>query len=96
MIVPLRDFVVVSKEAEDERTSPGSLLYRPQTAEAKIVRGTVKAVGSGRVTGDGNVVPLEVKEGDRVVFNRNFATEITEGAETFLLLREDQLLCVVK
>jgi chaperonin GroES len=93
-IQPLRDFILVTKQAEEEKIG---MIYRPATAsESKIVRGTVLAVGSGRVASDGTIIPLEVKVGDTVVFNRNFATELTDGGETALVLREDQILCVVR
>jgi len=94
-IQPLRDFIVVSKASEEEKVA-GSLIYRPQTSESKIVKGTVLAVGSGRLTSDGTVVPLEVQVGDTVVFNKHYATEINEGGETVFVLKEDQLLCVVR
>lgn len=94
-IQPLRDFVLVTKE-EAETTVAGSLIYRPSTVEDKIVKGKVVAVGSGRVATDGSVVPLEVHVGDRVAFNKNFATELTDGGEVTLILREDQILAVIK
>lgn len=94
-IQPLRDFVLVVKEKTDEKT-PGGLLYRPDTVEEKIIRATVVAIGSGRVTLDGSVVPMEVAVGDRVVFNKSLATELTDGEEKVLILREDQLLCIMK
>jgi chaperonin GroES len=94
-IQPLRDFVVVAKE-EAPKQQAGSLIIRPDNVEEKLIRGKVVAVGSGRVAADGSVVPLEVSVGDRVVFNKNFATELTEGGETALLLREDQLLAILR
>lgn len=93
-VQPLRDFVVVSKD-ESVKTTPGGL-FVPSTNEEKIVTGTVMAVGSGRVVADGTVVPLEVKVGDKVAFNKNLATELKVGGETYLLLREDQALCVLR
>lgn len=96
MIQPLRDFVLVSRDAEEEKPA-GSMIYRPgNAAEAKIVKGTVIAVGSGHITTDGNIVPLEVKVGDRVVFNRNFGTELTEGSESAVIIKEESLLAVLK
>lgn len=92
---PLRDFVLVSRENAEEKTASG-LLFRPATAEDKIVKGTVIAVGSGRVTSDGTVVPMEVKVGDQVLFNKNFGTELANGGEAAFLLKEEQLLCVVR
>jgi len=93
-VQPLRDFVVVTKE-EGPKQTPGGL-FVPTTVEDKIVNGTVTAVGSGRLTSDGTVVPLEVKVGDRVAFNRNMATEVKVDGETAHLLREDQILCIIK
>lgn len=94
-IQPLRDFILVSKQPEEEK-APGSLIFRPATAEAKIIKATVLAVGSGALANDGKSIPLEVKVGDTVFFNKSFATEITDGADTALIIREDQLLAVVR
>lgn len=93
-VQPLRDFVVVSKDEAPKHTAGG--LYIPATSEKKVVTGTVTAVGSGRVGLNGESIPLEVHVGDKVAFNRSMATEVEVGGETALLLREDQLLCVVK
>lgn len=86
---PLRDMIIVSKDEQAKTTASG--LYIAHTEE-KVVEGTVLSVGSGKVTADGTVIPLEVKPGDRVVFNKNFATEVTKNGETVLLLREEQIL----
>lgn len=91
---PLRDFILVSKDKEPEKT-PGGLIYRPESVEEKIVTGVVLAAGSGRVSMDGTVVPLEVKLNDKVVFNKNMATEFKVDGETVYLLREDQVMCVL-
>lgn len=92
---PLRDQVVVSKEAESEKTA-GGLLYKPATAEDKHVVGVVVAVGSGRVSLTGTIVPVEVEVGEQVMFNKNMATEVKTGDQTFYILREDQLICTVE
>jgi chaperonin GroES len=92
-IQPLRDFILVTKQPEEEKVG---LIYKPATSESKIVRGTVMAVGSGRVASDGTVVPLEVKVGDTVAFNRNFATELNDTGESALIIREDQLLAIIR
>lgn len=92
-IRPLRDFIAVTKEEGPKQTTSG--LYLAPTAEEKMITGTVVAVGSGRVAADGKVVPLEVALGDKVAFNRNLATELKSGDDTFLLIREDQLVAVV-
>jgi chaperonin GroES len=89
---PLRDFLLVSRNDAPKQTAGG--LYVPETVDEKIVTGTVVAVGSGRLTTDGTVVPLEVSVGDRVIFNKSYAVEIKEDNNTFLLLREEQIFCV--
>lgn len=94
-VQPLRDFIVVAKPVEEERTESG-LIFKPATADTKVVKSTVLAVGSGRVTASGTVVPLEVKVGDVVVFNKSYATDLTEGGQTVLLLREEQVLAVLR
>lgn len=88
MIVPFRDFVVVMKEDAETKSAGGIFIG---TVEEKISRGKVVAVGSGRVTTDGKSVPLEIKVDDRVIFNKNLATEIKDGDKNYLLLREDQV-----
>lgn len=92
--MPLRDFIVVSKIAEDEMTS-GGLLFRPQTSESKLTKATVLAVGSGQVTTSGTTIPLEVRVGDTVMFSKNMAVEL-EGSDGALILREENILCIVK
>lgn len=91
---PLRDFILVSKNEAPKQTSGG--LYVPETAEEKIVTGTVVAVGSGRLTPEGKTVALEVSVGDRVVFNRNYAIELKSDNTTYLLLKEDQIFCLAR
>lgn len=93
-VQPLRDFVVVVKDDAVQQTPGG--LFVPGTAEEKVVTGKVTAVGSGKVDSNGKVVPLEVSVGDRVAFNKNFATEVKVEGVTHLLLREDQIFCLVK
>jgi chaperonin GroES len=90
----LRDFIVVSKDAEKEGISAGGIIRVSLSAE-KNVTGTVVAVGSGRITMNGTVVPLEVNPGDRVVFNKNAATEVQDGNDTVFVIREDQVVCVL-
>ena len=93
-IFPLHDWVVVLKDEAVTKTVSG--LYVPQTVEDKISTGTVVAVGSGRVCSNGTVLPLEVKVGDKVAFSKSFATELKIDGETSHLLKEEQVLCVLK
>lgn len=92
---PIRDFIVVSKEATEEEVRPSGLVM-VKTQEAKHLTGKVLKVGSGRVSLNGTVVRLEVAEGDRVVFNRNTATEVQDGHDTVFVIREDQVIAVLR
>lgn len=93
-VQPLRDFVVVVKDEAVKQSAGG--LFIPTTVEEKLVTGTVTAVGSGRVALDGTVVSLEVVVGDKVVFNKYMATELKVDGDVFQLIKEEQLLCVLK
>jgi len=92
-VQPIRDNIVVSREEGTKTTSSGLHLV---TIEEKNITGLVVAVGSGRVTMNGQIVPLDVKEGDRVVFAKSMAIEVKDGDATFLVLREDSVLCVLR
>lgn len=92
-VQPIRDFIVVRREEAAQTTSGGLYIAH---AEEKNVKGTVIAVGSGRVTMNGGVVPLDVQNGDKVLFNKNSAVEVKDGNETLLVLREDNIICILK
>lgn len=93
-VQPLRDSVVVTKNEGPKKTAGG--LYVPDSAEGNIATGTVVAVGSGRVTLDGTLVPLEVKVGDKIAYSVNVGTESKVDGETVRVLREDQILYIVR
>ena len=92
-VLPIRDSIVVTKDSGPEKTQ--SRLYIAH-AEEKNVVGTVLAVGTGRPSMNGSVIPLEVRVGDRVLFNKNIATEVKDGSDTVLVLREDAVICVIR
>jgi len=91
---PLHDRVLVKRNDEPEMTASG-LLYLPESAKEKPAEGTILAVGAGRVKEDGSVIPLQVKEGDRIVFGKYAGTEIKVQGEERLILREDDILGVI-
>jgi chaperonin GroES len=93
-IRPLQDRVVVSRIAEQEKTKGGIII--PDTAKEKPVEGKVLAVGNGRVLEDGSLRKLDVKAGDRVLFNKYGGTEVKIDGEDLLILREDDILGVVE
>lgn len=92
-VEPIRDFIVVTKDAGPEKSAGGIYMAH---VEDKNVTGTIQSVGTGRVTMNGTVVPLDVKVGDRVLFNKNLAVEVKDGDNTVLVLREDQVICVIR
>jgi len=94
MIVAIRDQVIILKEKEEEKKSQGGLFMPTTSASNKNVTGKVVQVGSGRVTMNGSVVPLDVKSGDKVLFNPNMATEADDEGNTYYVLREDNILAV--
>jgi chaperonin GroES len=95
MLQPLRDFIVVTVEKVNEEKKVGSL-YMPQTIEEKVTTGTIVAAGSGYLTDSGTVVPLEVKAGDKILFNKQMSVEVKHNGETMYLMREEHVLSVVR
>ena len=93
-IRPLQDRLVVSRIAEEEKTKGGIII--PDTAKEKPVEGKVLAVGNGRVLEDGSIRKLDIKAGDRVLFNKYGGTEVKIDGEELLILREDDVLGVVE
>jgi chaperonin GroES len=91
---PLHDRVLVKRNEEPVKTESG-LLFLPESAKEKPVEGTIIAVGGGRIKDDGSVMPLQVQEGDRIVFGKYSGTEIKVEGEERLILREDDILGVV-
>ena len=94
VIKPLGDRVVVKRIEEEPKTKGGIVL--PDTAKEKPQEGEVIAVGTGRVLENGQRVPLEVKEGDIVVFAKYGGTEIEIDGEEYVILSERDLLAVLQ
>jgi chaperonin GroES len=93
-IQPLADRVVVKALEETEQMRGG--LYIPDTAKEKPQQGEVVAVGPGKLTEEGKRIPPELKTGDRVLYGKYSGTEVTVGDEQFLILRESDVLAVIK
>ena len=90
---PLGDRLIVEAIEEEETTSSGIVL--PDTAKEKPQRGRVLAVGPGARNDKGDVVPMEVAEGDEVIYSKYGGTEIKLGADEVLILRESDVLAKV-
>ena len=93
-IRPLHDRVVV-KRMEEETTSPGGIVI-PDTATEKPVRGEVIAVGNGKILENGEIRPLDLKAGDRVLFGKYSGTEVKVEGEELLVMREDDVMAVIE
>lgn len=91
---PLHDRVIV-KRLEEEKTSPGGIVI-PETAKEKPIKGQVLAVGNGKVLENGDVRPLEVKVGDKVLFGKYAGTEVTVDDQELLVMREDDIMAVLE
>jgi len=91
---PLHDRLLV-KRIEEEETTKGGIII-PDTAKEKPQEGRVMAVGKGKVDDDGDIRPLDVKTGDRILFSKYAGTDITLEGEEHLILREDDVLAIVE
>jgi len=90
---PLGDRLIVEVLEEEEMTVSGIVL--PDTAKEKPQRGRVLAVGPGGLNDRGERVPLDVEEGDEVIFSKYGGTEVKLGTDEFLILRESDVLAKV-
>jgi chaperonin GroES len=93
-VQPLADRIVV-KPLEDTEQMRGGL-YIPDTAKEKPQQGEVIAVGPGKMTDDGKRIPAELKVGDRILYGKYSGTEVTVAEEQYLILREADVLAIIK
>jgi len=93
-IRPLHDRVVV-RRMEEERTSAGGIVI-PDSATEKPIQGEVVAAGNGKILNSGEVRPLDVKVGDRVLFGKYSGTEVKLEGEELLVMREEDIMGVVE
>lgn len=91
---PLHDRVIVKRIDEEEKTTGGIII--PDTAKEKPQQGKVIAVGKGKLLESGKVNPMAVKKGDRVLFGKYAGTDIKIDGEEHLIMREDDILAVIK
>src|SRR5215208_1268471 len=93
-IRPLHDRVIVNR-LDEERKSPGGIVI-PDTATEKPIRGEVIAVGKGKILENGEVRPLDVKKGDKILFGKYSGTEVKVDGEDLLVMREDDIMAVIE
>ena len=93
-IKPLHDNILVQRLEEETKTKGG--IYIPDSAKEKPAEGKVVSVGSGRVDEKGKVKPLDVKKGDRILFQKYAGTEVKVGGEDYLIMREEDVLAIIE
>ena len=91
---PLHDRIIVQRLEEDEQQVGGIII--PDTAKEKPQQGKVVAVGKGKVKEDGGILPMDVKDGDTILFGKYSGQEIKLDGDDYLIMREDEVLGVVK
>jgi chaperonin GroES len=92
-VKPLNDRVLVKRIEEVQVTKGGIVI--PDTAKEKPIEGKVIAVGPGKMSDAGVRMPLQLKEGDRVLFGKYAGTEIKTEGEEYLMMREEDILAVI-
>jgi chaperonin GroES len=90
----LHDRIIVERLEEETKTAAGIII--PDSAKEKPQQGKVIAVGKGKMTEDGKVLPLDVKVGDKVLFGKYSGTDIKIDGKEYLMMREDDVLGVVE
>lgn len=91
---PLHDRILVERVESEEVTKGGIIL--PDTAKEKPQQGKVIAVGNGKRTDDGKIIPLEIKVGDMILFGKYSGSEIKIEGNEYLIMKEDDVLGVVE
>ncbi|PID62772.1 MAG: co-chaperone GroES [Gammaproteobacteria bacterium] len=91
---PLHDRVIIKREEEETTTAGGIVL--PGSATEKPHRGEVIAVGAGKKLDNGELSPMAVKVGDKVLFGKFSGTDVESGDEKLLVMREDEIIAVIE
>jgi chaperonin GroES len=93
-IRPLHDRVIVKRLESETKTAGGIVI--PDSAAEKPVQGKVVAVGKGKILEDGNVRPLDVKVGDKILFGKYSGTEVKVDGDELVVMREEDVMAVIE
>ena len=93
-IRPLHDRVIVRRIEEKKTTASGLII--PDSSAEKPSRGEIVAAGKGKISAQGDLIPLDVKVGDIVMFGQYSGSEITVGEETLLVMSEDEIVAIIE
>ena len=92
-IRPLHDRVLIKRIEETETVKGGIII--PDTAKEKSQEGEVVAFGAGKILENGSILPIAVKEGDRILFGKYSGTEVSVAEQDYLILREDEIIGIL-
>lgn len=92
-ITPILDRIVVKRDDDITTTDSGIILA--SSAVEKPCQGTIVAVGRGKTSDKGQLLPMHLHEGDKILFGKFAGTEVTIENETFLIMREEDILCIL-
>ena len=93
-IRPLHDRIIVKRLEEETKTASGIVI--PDTAAEKPEQGVVMAVGKGKKTDDGKIIPIDLKIGDRVLFGKYAGQTVKVDGDELLVMREDDIMGVIE
>ena len=93
-IRPLHDRILIKRQEEKETRKGGIII--PDSAKEKPQEGKVIAVGNGKVSDEGKKIPLDVKTGDKILFGKYSGSEVTLDDVEYLILREEDILCILE
>ena len=93
-IRPLHDRVIVEREEEERMSAGGTVI--PDSATEKPIQGKIKSVGKGKLLEGGDIRPLDVKVGDRVLFGKYSGTEVKLDGQDLLVMREEDIMAVIE
>jgi chaperonin GroES len=93
-IRPLHDRIIVKRLEEERKTASGIVI--PDTAAEKPDQGEVKAVGKGKKTDDGKIIPIDVKVGDKVLFGKYSGQTVKVEGDELLVMREEDIMGVIE
>ena len=93
---PLGDRLIVEPIEKDEETFAGGALVLPETAKEKPQQGMVLSVGPGKKDDDGDRIPMDVEEGQRVLYAKYAGTEVKIDGKKLLILKESDILAIVE
>ena len=91
---PVLDRIIIQRVEKDEKSSGGIII--PDSAQEKTNKGIVIVVGPGKYDQQGKLIPMSVKEGDRIIFQNHAGYEIEIDGKEFLVIDNNHILCVVK